>query len=420
MSTNTPKSKEFKKFTEEEKKEWLAKKIKEDESIDQKSIEDLRDFFVTGIKEILESNDTPRWRKSWITILNPDSSAFPEKFTDRHLYGYSNGLRLLNATQKQGYVDNRWLSLSDARKLKLEFIGDKIADKVHILRPIIKRGFRDQSQIEVPLDKNEFAKEFKKRNDIATKTGAPAVKKEDIPTTKKVYINAPVQRYTNHVVYNLSLFKGYEASNFMGFARNEAIFKNEEAEKILNYCGATIRFGYNAAYFQSSSCGSIDRINMPLPEQFDGIEHFFATLFHELIHHTGHSSRLNRKSSSFFQTLNKSEALAFEELIAEIGSALMCLRIGITQAPIRDSHLKYVANWLQKLDNDVDYVSEALKFATSAVYHIQRTVENNMKEGIKTPLRYGDETLESDCEMQPELDISSSSNTKANSVVTLQ
>lgn len=395
MTTNTKDQKSnFKQFSPEEKKAWLEKKVLEDESIQEQNLLELRDTFIQGIKNVLDNPSEYAWKKSWINILNPDSSAFPEKFTDTHQYGYNNGLKLLITAQKRGYVDNRWLTLSEARKLGLEFIGDEKLDFVHISRPIIQRGYGKSSVAEEELSKAEQAREAKRLKTLAETTGNK-FDPEKVPTTKKVYKSAPVQRFTFFKVYNLSLFKGYEASSFMGFTRNEAVFKSEDAEKMVKHLGARVRFGSNAAYFVSTaSKEDVDNfINMPFVSQFNSYEEFISVFSHEAIHYTGAACRLNRKESDFYKSLSQTKAKAFEELVAEIGAALICIKLGISNAPMRENHFTYLAEWISGLDNDLTYITEAMKFANSAIYYIESTVRKNIENNILSDLQDADANM---------------------------
>lgn len=43
-----------------------------------------------------------------------------------------------------------------------------------------------------------------------------------------------------------------------------------------------------------------DEINLPLMEQFDTINGYYDTAFHESVHSTGHPKRLNRQMASAF------------------------------------------------------------------------------------------------------------------------
>ena len=62
---------------------------------------------------------------------------------------------------------------------------------------------------------------------------------------------------------------------------------------------------------------------MPERGQFDGAEAYYATLFHELVHSTGHESRVGRQGIEAFAGFG-SESYSKEELVAEIGAAYLC------------------------------------------------------------------------------------------------
>ena len=80
---------------------------------------------------------------------------------------------------------------------------------------------------------------------------------------------------------------------------------------------------------------------------------------HELTHWTGHKDRLDRDQKGAFG----SKAYAFEELVAEIGSAFTCAALGI-QATTR--HSDYVAGWLAVLKEDNRAIIRAASQASKA------------------------------------------------------
>ena len=47
----------------------------------------------------------------------------------------------------------------------------------------------------------------------------------------------------------------------------------------------------------------------------------------------------------------RSDAYAFEELVAEVGSAFLCAEIGVTPE-VRDDHAAYLASWLEVLNQE--------------------------------------------------------------------
>jgi antirestriction protein ArdC len=86
---------------------------------------------------------------------------------------------------------------------------------------------------------------------------------------------------------------------------------------------------------------------MPEPGVFRDLDHYRATLAHELSHWTGHESRLAREMGSRFG----SEAYAMEELVAELSSAILGAELGLPVDHL-DHHASYLASWLKVLKAD--------------------------------------------------------------------
>lgn len=85
--------------------------------------------------------------------------------------------------------------------------------------------------------------------------------------------------------------------------------------------------------------------------RFHSPEHYYVTLFHELIHSTGHPSRLNREGIANFDRFG-SERYSKEELVAEIGSAFLCAHTGISKPEIETKATAYLQNWIATLKGD--------------------------------------------------------------------
>ena len=107
--------------------------------------------------------------------------------------------------------------------------------------------------------------------------------------------------------------------------------------------GAKIREQGSSAYYEPTP----DRITMPPATLFNGYDHFYATLAHELSHWTGHKSRLDRDLKNRFG----SAAYAAEELVAELSSAILGAELGLPVSHL-DSHASYIAHWLKLLKKD--------------------------------------------------------------------
>jgi len=118
----------------------------------------------------------------------------------------------------------------------------------------------------------------------------------------------------------------------------------EQAEAFAAATGAVIRHGGNRAFYSPSG----DFVQMPPFQAFRDAESYYGVLAHELTHWTGHQSRLARAFGKRFGD----KAYAFEELIAELGSAFLSADLALTPEP-RTDHADYLANWLDGLDPTV-------------------------------------------------------------------
>ena len=121
-----------------------------------------------------------------------------------------------------------------------------------------------------------------------------------------------------------------------------------------------IKHGMNMASYSPVS----DVVNMPDRVRFQSEDHYYATLFHELVHATGHEKRLKR-ASIMERNGYGSNPYAKEELIAEMGSAFLCGYAGIVDRTI-DSSAAYLEGWLKSLQEDKTLIVHAAAQAQKA------------------------------------------------------
>ena len=148
-----------------------------------------------------------------------------------------------------------------------------------------------------------------------------------------------------------------------------------DAENLAELSGANfVNEDANSAYYRPSN----DTINMPSKEQFKDASGYYGTLFHELGHWTGSKDRLDRK----FGTRFGSDGYAFEELIAELTSAILS---GLTKvdAEPRADHAKYLNGWIKCLKDNPDAIQKAASAADKAATFILETAEQSETENLK-------------------------------------
>jgi len=184
----------------------------------------------------------------------------------------------------------------------------------------------------------------------------------------------PLLRY--YTVFNIAQCEGIPKEKLPPVVeRNNSPI--ETCERIINEMPnrPDIRHKEHSAYYNKIH----DYVNMPKMETFMSSEHYYGTLFHELVHSTGHNERLNRneliKSNGF-----RSENYAVEELTAEMGASYLKSYAGI---PIEQlgNNAAYIKGWLERLKNDKRFIVHASAQAQKATDYILN-VKNEEKELI--------------------------------------
>lgn len=122
---------------------------------------------------------------------------------------------------------------------------------------------------------------------------------------------------------------------------------------------------------------SDDTVHVPLLSQYAIAEEYYSTLFHEMTHSTGHTSRLDRltKTAAF-----GSQTYSREELVAEMGSAFMLAKLGIDCEKAFTNSVAYLQGWLRALKNDKKMIVVAAGKAEAAVEYILNGKKNTASE----------------------------------------
>lgn len=133
----------------------------------------------------------------------------------------------------------------------------------------------------------------------------------------------------------------------------------EVAELILTASTADIRHGGSRAFYAPA----LDVIQLPERSAFANATDYYGVALHELTHWTGHPGRCNRVLSSRAHI----EAYAFEELVAEMGSAFLTNYCGL---PGQLQHASYIDSWLQALRSDKRLIFTAASLAQKAADYL--------------------------------------------------
>ena len=192
---------------------------------------------------------------------------------------------------------------------------------------------------------------------------AKMIKYEDPNGTEK---DRAIYRYSN--VFNLTMIEGIECpfkdKQPEPHDNNEFIENCEQAVNQMKEKGVIpqiIEHDRAIAFYQPFS----DTINTPPIEGYVGSEEYYSTLFHEIIHSTGHESRLNRNLKGGKTSIQ----YAKEELVAEIGACFLCAKTGITTKTI-DNSASYIKGWLSCITEDPKLIISASSKAQKAVDYL--------------------------------------------------
>ncbi|AXU97803.1 DNA primase [Erwinia persicina] len=268
---------------------------------------DIYQTVTDSIIAALEADVKP-WACPW--QRTPGMSGLPSNYATGAAYSGMNIMLLWCSASEQGFSDSRWMTYKQA---KAE--GGQV-----------RKGEHGTTAI--------FYTTLEKENDDG--------KTDYIPMLK------------TFTVFNVEQIDGLPLSD-------EAVFPAEtfeplpQAEALFRNSGAIIIEKGQNAFFAPST----DEIHLPDRRLFSDSANFYATGLHELVHWSGARSRLNREMKGKFG----SEGYAFEELIAELGSAFLTADLGITGEV---QHESYIASWLKALKNDKRYIFKAASAASKA------------------------------------------------------
>lgn len=132
----------------------------------------------------------------------------------------------------------------------------------------------------------------------------------------------------------------------------------------------------DSAYYSISK----NEIVVPEKEQFKSGEAFYGTLFHEMTHSTGAEGVLDRIKPTAFG----SAEYAREELVAELGSALVAQRYSMAKH-IKEDSCAYLKGWLNELKESPQFIKTTLldvKRASSLITQKVDKIAMELEQGL--------------------------------------
>jgi len=320
------------------------------------------DLFAEMMIEKIQSIDKD-WKKPWFT---DGALQWPKNLNGRD-YNGMNALMLLLQCEKQGWKIPRFCTFDCVQRLnnteKKDANGEALP-RVSVLKgeksfPVFITTFtcvdKDTRERIKYDDYRQLSEEMRKQYNVYPKLQVYRVFNVQQTNLQEARPEMWAKLETEYVKPT------QEQGEQFSFAPIDAMIKDNRW-----ICPIKPTYGDNA-YFSINK----NEIVVQEKQQFTDGEAFYGTLLHEMTHSTGHESQINRfKPTSF-----GSAEYAREELVAELGSALVAQRYGMAKH-IKEDSAAYLKSWLESLKESPQFIKTTLldvKKATSIInQHIDK------------------------------------------------
>ncbi len=195
-----------------------------------------------------------------------------------------------------------------------------------------------------------------------------AKKKELDEDGNEVEISRKIPKLMYHTIFNLEQQDGIDWKALCSYDSkdSEPVKEFNSIEKCENIIeGYVDHPEYRVGGDRACYSPSVDYIKLPEKVNFDSEEEFYSVYFHESVHSTGHSKRLDRKFGFSFGDKN----YAKEELVAEMGAGMLCAVARIENETL-DNSASYIKSWIKELKDDNRLIITASGKAQKAVDYI--------------------------------------------------
>lgn len=292
---------------------------------------EIREQVTQKIVEALKAGTAP-WRRPW---SNTENTGSPANVISKKNYSGVNNLLLQLVSMERGISSRWWATFRQWQELGLRIKPrpshvkpGEWGTRIVFMKPVTKKI----SQAEEIEDRD---------SDSATRES-------------RFFM---LRQFT---IFSAEQVEGNGIEKYLAESQTSEPFAEfTGAEDLVAATEARILFGSNQALYRPTE----DVIQLPPKESFSSQKEYYSTALHELVHWTGHESRLAR--------LNKfarfgSHAYAVEELVAEMGASFLCNEVGVPQSDDLSNQAAYLASWLKVLQADSSAIFTAASQASKA------------------------------------------------------
>lgn len=266
------------------------------------------------IIETLEDVESGEWERPW----DPSVGLPSNRKTGKNYSGVNVPL-LWSYQQSENYDHSEWMTYKQAQDegghVRRGESGNKIVFyRIWEKETVINLDTGDEVDMDIDVEEAEEDDDLK-------------VETERIPV------------WRTHTVFNIDQVEDVDPS-----VKTSDGDRLDEVEEVIENLDVEFQEGSTRASYNIKK----DTVSVPALGAFNSDEDFYSTLFHELIHWTGHESRLDREYGSRFPA--EKDEYAFEELVAELGSSFLCAEYGIEKD--MEDPARYIDRWLDILEDD--------------------------------------------------------------------
>ena len=336
-------------------------------SAEDKALDRFTELMIDKIKSIKQD-----WQKPWFT---EGALQWPRNLTGRR-YNGGNALMLMLHAEKEGYKLPVWCTFNSIQKiLNPEQKGEKDQEPVHVLKgeksfPVFLTTFTvvdKDTHEKIPWEEyKKLSKDEKKQYNVFPKNQVFNV--FNVAQTNLQEVRPELYAKLEE---QCSVSRPVKEGEVFSFPVIDAMISN-------NAWVCPIKLEHqDEAYYSLSK----DHIVVPTKEQFIDGESFYGTILHEMTHSTGSENRLNRLKPTTFG----SAEYAREELVAELGAALVCQQNDI-QKHVKGDSAAYLKDWLKELEKSPDFirtvmadVKKATAVITNRIQEVQQQIDNGVE-----------------------------------------
>ena len=277
--------------------------------------QDLFDQVTQQIIDQIESGNVPAWRQSWEGGLG---GGMPLNHAGKH-YNGGNVIMLWLSAHVHGFKNQYWMTYKQAEALGAQV--KKGSKGTHVY--FYSRGTKENSKTG-EAESFQFAKCY--------------------------------------TVFNVDQIDNVPEKYLPVIMNKNPDLRDMATEDFIRATSAKIDHVIGQGNFYRPST---DSINLEPFENFHHAHGYYSTALHELTHWTGDKNRLDRdKAGKKFES-----GYAFEELVAELGSAFLCAQLGL-ENEARQDHAAYLQSWLKAFKNDKSFLFKAASHASKAANYL--------------------------------------------------